>query len=41
MITMDLYGHLMPETNKLETERLDVTVFGESKASGNKMETSA
>jgi len=41
MITMDLYGHLMPETNKQETERLDVTVFGESKASGNKLETSA
>jgi len=29
MITMDLYGHLMPETNKQETERLDITVFGE------------
>ena len=28
MITMDLYGHLMPEVNQRESERLDETVFG-------------
>ncbi|MBC8368215.1 site-specific integrase [bacterium] len=39
MVTMDRYGHLMPETNQKETELLDKTVFGEEKDSGNKMET--
>lgn len=41
MITMDLYAHLMPETHKRESERLDETVFGVQKGSGNKLETSA
>ena len=40
MVTMDRYGHLMPETNQKESELLDKTVFGEEKDSGNKMETS-
>ena len=40
MVTMDRYGHLMPETNQKETELLDKTVFGEEKDGGNKMETS-
>ena len=39
MITMDRYGHLMPETNERETELLDETVFGKEKGSGNKLET--
>ena len=40
MITMDRYGHLMPETNERETELLDETVFGKREESGNKLETS-
>jgi integrase len=40
MVTMDRYGHLMPETNQKETELLDETVFGKEKASGYKLGTS-
>jgi len=40
MVTMDRYGHLMPETNEKETELLDETVFGKKIESGNKLETS-
>ncbi len=31
MVTMDRYGHLMPETNQKESELLDETVFGKPK----------
>jgi len=40
MVTMDRYGHLMPETNERETELLDETVFGKEKRSGDKLGTS-
>jgi integrase len=40
MMTMDRYGHLMPETNEKETELLDETVFGKEKGSGYKLGTS-
>ena len=40
MVTMDRYGHLMPETNQRERELLDETVFGKEKASGYKSGTS-
>lgn len=40
-MTVNRYGHLMPETNQRESGLLDVTIFEESKASGNKRESSA
>jgi len=40
MVTMDRYGHLMPETNQKETELLDETVFGKEKATWYKSGTS-
>ena len=40
MVTMDRYGHLMPETNQKETELLDETVFGEEKTTWYKSGTS-
>ena len=40
MVTMDRYGHLMPETNEKETLLLDETVFGEEKTTWYKSGTS-
>jgi len=40
MVTMDRYGHLMPETNEKESVLLDETVFGEEKTTWYKSGTS-
>ena len=39
MVTMDRYGHLMPETNTKEKELLDETVFGKEEATWYKSGT--
>jgi hypothetical protein len=36
---MDLYGHLMPEVNQRESERLDETVLGAEERSEYKLST--
>jgi hypothetical protein len=40
MITMDLYGHIMPEVRQRESERLDETVLGTEKKCWYKLGTS-